>query len=231
MTDKERYQQLKKENDAKVATFIDAYHFIAHTYILKARGYAEASLDTEARIKDVLDELQDFCDKGMLAPMAIPNTTEYIEGKVKMLTKKSDKNKKVKTIIWNIAFFSFIASVVIFGLILRSKNVLAKPSNISHAIVEKEIHISWDRVPDAENGYTIYYIDERGVECEHTEVSQVSVEQDRVTHIYKLNPEKEYTFYIYANDVTTGVSEEMLYKYYRSEVAEYKYTPQPTNNE
>ena len=231
MTDKERYRQLKKENDEKVATFIDAYHFIAHTYLLKARGYAEATLDTEARIKDVLDELQDFCDKGMLAPMAIPNTTEYIEGKVKMLTKKSEKGKKVKTIIWNVAFFSFIASVVIFGLILRSKNVLTKPSNISHAIVENEIHLSWDRVPDAESGYTIYYIDERGIESEHIEVSQVSIEQERVVYIYNLDTQKEYTFYIYANDVTTGVAEEILYKYYRSEVAEYKYTPQPTNNE
>ena len=116
MTDKERYKQLKEENDAKMNTLVDSYHFIANNYVLKARGYAEKSLDTEARIKDVLDELISFCDKGMPAPMAIPNTNEYIKEKISLLAKRKETGEKVKSIIWTVVFFAFIVSAVCLGL-------------------------------------------------------------------------------------------------------------------
>lgn len=226
MTDKERYRELKKENDEKVASLIDSYHFIAHTYVLKARGYAEASLDTEARIKDVLDELLDFCDKGILAPMAIPNTTEYINNKILLLAKKSNTGQKVKSIIWTTVFFVFIASFIIFGLWLRKGNYLDKPQNVSHSVTTNEIIIEWDKVRSATLGYAIYYVDANGTESEHIDVSQGGEEQTRITYVYNLDPSKGYTFYIYCKDVVKGEGEEMVVLYYGSEHTEYKYQPE-----
>lgn len=225
MTDKERYRQLKKENDERVASLIDSYHFIAHTYVLKARGYAEPSLDTEARIKDVLDELEDFCDKGLLAPMAIPNTTEYIEGKITLLAKKSNVGQKVKSIIWTVVFFTFIASFIIFGLWLRKGNYLDKPTNVTHVASHNEIVLEWDKVRAATLGYAVYYVDSVGTESEHIDVAQGGEEQTRITHVFQLDPNKEYTFYIYCKDVVKGTGEDMVVLYYGSEHTEYKYTP------
>lgn len=225
MTDKERYRQLKKENDERVASLIDSYHFIAHTYVLKARGYAEASLDTEARIKDVLDELEGFCDKGLLAPMAIPNTTEYIEGKILILAKKSNTGQKVKSIIWTALFFTFIASFIIFGLWLRKGNYLDKPTNVSHVASHNEIVLEWDKVRAATLGYAVYYVDSNGQTSEHFDVDQGGEEQERITYVFNLDPNKNYTFYIYCKDVVKGTGEDMVVLFYGSEHTKYEYTP------
>lgn len=225
MTDKERYKQLKIENDEKLSTLIDSYHFIGHTYLLKARGYATKNLDTEARIKDVLDELVSFCERGLPAPMAIPNTSEYIEGKVKLLTKASDKNEKVKSIIWTVVIFTIIIASVLFGLWLRKANYLEKPTNIKHTIVDKNIVLEWDSVKGATKGYSIYYIDDTGNKSEIIMVPESQTE--KVTYIYEsLDITKSYTFYIYANEVTTeNTYVELTILLYQSETAEYKYTP------
>lgn len=230
MTDKERYRQLKIENDQRVAGLVDSYHFIAHTYVLKARGYAKASLDTEARIKDVLDELYDFCDRGLLAPMAIPNTTEYIEGKIKILAKKSNRGEKVKGIIWTTVLFVFIGAVVVFGLILRTNNVLDKPSNISCKSDGNSIIIEWDKVDLASSGYSIYYIDANGKEYSDRLVEQGGKEQERITYVFEgLDPNQEYTFYICSN-IVQAADKETTY-YFPSDYAEYKYVPKVENNE
>lgn len=215
-----RYKELKKENNQKLETLTDTYKHIAHTYMLKARGYAENTLDTEARIKDVLDELVDFCEKGLPAPMAIPNMSEYIESKVVLLAKKNSKKEKVKSIIWTVLFIASILLVIGFGLWLRSENYLKKPKNIEHSVTGNEITISWDVEKYASEGYTIYYDDEK---------NKVTVEQpesaDRVSYTFNLDPSKEYTFYIYANQVTNNNNESAVIIYYGSEVAEYIYTP------
>lgn len=225
MDDKQRYRELKKENDDKLATLIDSYHFIGHNYVLKARGYAENSLDTEARIKDVLDELVDFCEKGMPAPMAIPNTTEYIEGKVSLLAKKKGSKEKAKNIVWTILLISFFASFIIIGLYFRQGNYLEKPSNISHTINGEEITLTWDRVSAASYGYSVYYI-ENGVESTHMMVEQTQDLETNPIYKCKIDPLKEYKFYIYCNDVTQGENENFVVIYYGSEHTEYIYTPE-----
>lgn len=216
-----RYKELKKENNQKLETLTDTYKHIAHTYMLKARGYAENSLDTEARIKDVLDELVDFCEKGLPAPMAIPNMSEYIESKVVLLAKKSNKKEKVKSIIWTTVFAAFILSIIAFGLWLRSGNKLEKPQNISHTISGNSIIISWDVEKYASEGYTIYHNNSK---------EEITVEQpetgERVSYTFEgLDTTKEYIFYIYANQVTNTTNESAIIIYYGSKVAEYKYTP------
>lgn len=225
MDNKERYKQLKKENDDRVASLVDSYHFIAHTYVLKARGYAEASLDTEARIKDVIDELYDFCDKGMLAPMAIPNTTEYINSKMTVLAKKKNTGEKAKSIIFSVIFFTFLGAVVIFGLVLRGFNYLDEPKNIEVTPIGGSLQVSWDKIDQATQGYTVYYIDENGEQSELFTVDQPADDKTRVSTIINLDPTKEQTIYVYANDITTTDAGEIIYLYKASKHVEYKYIP------
>lgn len=226
MTDKERYKQLKEENDAKMNTLVDSYHFIANNYVLKARGYAEKNLDTEARIKDVLDELISFCDKGMPAPMAIPNTNEYIKEKISLLAKRKETGEKVKGIIWTVVFFTFIVSAVCLGLIFRDYNYLDNPTNITSTVTEDgKIEITFDKVKSASFGYYIYYM-ENDKETGKTYIEQpLDQNQTKVSIILDLDPEKSYEFYIYADDVTKGEGEEFLVIYKGSEHVKYVYTP------
>lgn len=225
MTDKERYKQLKIENDEKLSTLVDSYHFIGHTYLLKARGYATKNLDTEARIKDVLDELLSFCERGIPAPMAIPNTSEYVEGKIKLLTKASTKNEKVKSIIWTVVTFTILIGFVLFGLWMREGNYLDKPQNIKHTKVDNALVIEWDKVENANAGYSVYYEELSGTKSEIKQVDQTNTE--KVTLIIEgLDLSKTYTFYIYANEVSTqNAYVEKTVLYYQSETTEYIYTP------
>ena len=229
MDNKERYKQLKIENDEKMATLVDSYHFIANNYVLKARGYAEKNLDTEARIKDVLDELVAFCEKGLPAPMAIPNTNEYIKEKISLLAKRNDKGEKIKSIIWTVLFFGFIASCVLLGLFFRTDNYLEDPTNISWQITQEEsFELSWDKVRSASFGYYVYYYE--GEEKKEKYVSQPLEENvTRVSCIIDIDITKEYTFYIYADDVTKGEQEDFVVIYRGSNHVEYKYTPSEKN--
>lgn len=226
MTDKERYKQLKEENDAKMNTLVDAYHFIANNYVLKARGYAEKNLDTEARIKDVLDELIDFCDRGLTAPMAIPNTNEYIKEKISLLAKRKDTAEKVKGIIWTTVFIVFLIATVGLGLIFKDYNYLDNPTNITSTVTEDgKIEITFDKVKSASFGYYIYYM-ENDEEKGKTYIEQpLDQDQTKVSIILDLDPTKSYTFYIYADDVTKGEGEEFLVIYKGSEHVKYEYTP------
>ena len=232
MTDKERYKSLKQENDDKLATFVDSYHFIANNYVLKARGYAEKNLDTEARIKDVLDELQDFCDRGLPAPMAIPNTTEYIKSKMVLLAKRKNTGEKVKSIIWTTLFITFIIATVGLGLYFRTDNPIDAPTNIKSEIVEDRIILSWDKDQKASFGYGVYYILENGKASEIIYVEQPVDESNRVKVIISdLDPSQNYVFYIFAQDVTKGEGEDFIVIYKGSEHTKYKYSPTENNND
>ena len=57
MTKKERYKELIKENNNVLNALSDDYRKVGYNYVKKARGYAVKSLDTEIRIKEVLEEL------------------------------------------------------------------------------------------------------------------------------------------------------------------------------
>ena len=56
MTKKERYKELIKENNNVLNALSDDYRKVGYNYVKKARGYAVKSLDTEIRIKEVLEE-------------------------------------------------------------------------------------------------------------------------------------------------------------------------------
>ena len=58
MTKKERYKELIKENNNVLNALSDDYRKVGYNYVKKARGYAVKSLDTEIRIKKVLEELK-----------------------------------------------------------------------------------------------------------------------------------------------------------------------------
>ena len=225
MDNKERYKQLKIENDEKMATLVDSYHFIANNYVLKARGYAEKNLDTEARIKDVLDELVGFCERGLPAPIAIPNTNEYIKEKISLLANRNDKGEKVKGIIWTTLFFCFIGACVLLGLFFRTDNYLDDPTNISYQITEEgKFELSWDKIRSASFGYYVYY--QEGEEKKEIYVLQPLEEKEtRVYCIIDIDITKEYTFYIYADDVTKGEQEDFVVIYRGSNHIEFKYTP------
>lgn len=232
MTDKERYKLLKEENDQKLATFIDSYHFIANNYVLKARGYAEKNLDTEARIKDVLDEIQEFCDKGLPAPMAIPNTSEYIKNKIVLLAPRKNTGEKAKSIIWTILFGVFIVSTVLLGLYFRTDNPLDAPKNIESKVVDNQIELSWDIDRKASFGYGVYYMLETGKASDVIYVDQPIGEETRVKVILKeLDPCEKYVIYIFAQDVTKGEGEDFIVIYKGSEHTKYEYNPVVDQND
>ena len=124
-------------------------------------------------------------------------------------------------IIFTTIFITLILGVIGFGLWLRSDNFLEKPKNIEHIVVDNKITISWDVDEFASQGYTIYHNESK---------EEILVEQpksnNRVSYTFEgLDLTKEYTFYIYANEVRSNNSDSAVVLYFGSKTAEYKYTP------
>lgn len=224
--EKNRYNELKKENDVKLETLTDSYKHIARTYVLKARGYAEKTLDTEARIKDVLDELLDACEQQIPVFVKVPDMSGYIESKINLLAKRSNKKEKVKSIVFTVLFIGFILSVIILGLYFRSGNYLDKPDNIKHEVIDGSFTISWDIDKNASAGYIIYYETSGLTTKDESIIVELPLDSERASYTFNdIDLTKEYTFYIQASQVTSNTNESAIIIYYASDVAEYKYTP------
>lgn len=213
-----RYKELKKENNIKASQLSSSYQKIANAYVAKARGYAVKALDTEARIKEVLDELTDFDSRGVNVAIAIPNMTDYIEEKIKHLARVNYNPSKIKSVVATSIFALVIIGFIIFGLYLRSGNVLDTPTNLQ-AIPHGNniIVLTWDKVEYASAGYIVWY--------SYNGKTSDKVEAETNTCSFNLDPNKEYIFYVYAKDVVSGSGENVTYIYYASDIAELEYKP------
>lgn len=157
MDPKKRYKQLIKENNDELNQLSDSFRRIAYNYTKKARGYGVKSLDTEVRIKEVLDELTGYDEKHLDANIVIPNMTEYIEAHIKLLSKAPHFSIKIKEIIAVSILILCIIGYFVVNAYLNRKMPLAVPSDASIEVVEPDqyFRISWSENPLAEEGYEI----------------------------------------------------------------------------
>ncbi len=157
MDPKKRYKQLIKENNDEINQLSDSFRRIAYNYTKKARGYGVKSLDTEVRIKEVLDELTSYDEKHLDANIVIPNMTEYIEAHIKLLSKAPHFSIKVKEIIAVSILILCIIGYFVANAYLNRKLPLGVPSDavIEVAEPDKYFRISWSENPFAEEGYEI----------------------------------------------------------------------------
>ena len=96
MDNKTRYKELIKENNEAISYLSDSYQRIVLAYTKKARGFGVKSLDTEVRIKKVIEEVTEFDQKNIDVNVAIPNMTDFIEERVKLISKAPSLKFKVK---------------------------------------------------------------------------------------------------------------------------------------
>ncbi len=159
MDAKVRYKQLIKENNDVLNQLGDSYRRIAYNYTKKARGYGVRSLDTELKIKEVLEELTNYEQKKLDANIVIPNMTEYIENHIKELSKAPKKIIKVKELIAISVFILCIIAYFLINTYLNRKVPLGNPTNVNIQVVEKNnsnyFFLMWDENPLAKEGYTI----------------------------------------------------------------------------
>jgi len=157
MDPKKRYKQLIKENNDELNQLSDSFRRIAYNYTKKARGYGVKSLDTEVRIKEVLNELTSYDEKHLDANIVIPNMTEYIEAHIKLLSKAPHFSIKIKEIVAVTIFILCIVGYFVANAYLNRKLPLGVPSDAIIEITEPDnyFRISWAENPFAEEGYEI----------------------------------------------------------------------------
>ncbi len=157
MDPKKRYKQLIKENNDELNQLSDSFRRIAYNYTKKARGYGVKSLDTEVRIKEVLDELTSYDEKHLDANIVIPNMTEYIEAHIKLLSKAPHFSIKIKEIIAVTILILCVIGYFAANAYLNRKMPLGIPNDAIIEVVEpdKYFRISWSENPFAEEGYEI----------------------------------------------------------------------------
>lgn len=159
MNTKERYKQLKKENDELLSYLSESYKKIGTAYLKKARGYAVKSLDTEVRIKEVLEELTSFDEKSLDANIVISNMTEYIESNINKLSKAPKSSITIKEVIAVSLFIAAILAYFAFDLFLNKKTEHFEPTNIEVSLArskgEDVLFIKWDYNQFASDGYDI----------------------------------------------------------------------------
>lgn len=166
MNSKERYKELIKENNETIKYLSNSYQSIAYTYIKKARGYAIKSLDTEVKIKKVLEELSNFDEKHIDVHLAIPNMSIYIESHVQYLSKAVANKYKVKEIIAVTIFLLILVGYFVANFYLNKKVPLSTPTNVNIAVMPNQnncFYLTWDHNELATNGYylIIYEDDEK----------------------------------------------------------------------
>lgn len=220
MDTKTRYKQLIKENNQTMTYLSDSYQRIANNYMKKARGYGVKSIDTEVKIKSVLEELTSYNEKNIDANIAIPNMTDYIEQHIQELSKAPNISFKIKEIIAVGILIILIAGYYIINCQFNKKRPLAAPQDVVISVIgdNQHFYLEWTHNPLAQNGYRITIknketneviktisiakrvIDEKRQECNLTDI------------LY--NPEITYIFEIKAQETQN---------YGESEIASYTY--------
>lgn len=218
MTKKERYKELIEENNNVLNALSDDYRKVGYNYVKKARGYAVKSLDTEIRIKEVLEELTSFDENKLSIDSTIPNMTEYIEGNVAKLSKAPTTKAKIKEIVAVSLFILGIASYFVINAIANKPKPLATPTNIVATITtDNTFELSWDNNSLAKEGYyIIIYINEEKVSEKFVPYSVDSITKKQIAELKDLQYEegKVYRFDIYAKATDNFKSSNIVtYKY------------------
>ena len=201
MDSKQRYKELKKENDNAISYLSDSYQKIALIFTKKARNYGVKNLDTEVRIKNVVEELTNFDLKGIETTIAIPNISEYIESNIKKVSKAPSKSVSIKEIIAVTLFIGAIVAYFAFDMFLNKKTEFESPSNVNVYVLPKDnrFYITWDHNAYAENGYSVK-VYENGVEIKNIDVAMMIDKETKLQYYYsdiKYNENSTYVFEIY----------------------------------
>ena len=96
MDNKTRYKELIKENNLAISYLSESYQRIVLAYTKKARGFGVKSLDTEVKIKKVIEEVTSYDEKNIDVNIAIPNMTDFIEERIKLISKAPSMKFKIK---------------------------------------------------------------------------------------------------------------------------------------
>jgi hypothetical protein len=191
-----RYIQLKKENNQICSYLGDSYKNIADIYIKKARGYASKSVDTEIKIKEVLEELKGFDDASIPQSVSIPNISNFIENRISKLSKKYRDLEQIKGIIAVVILIAVCIAWVAVGNYFSRTVYLDEPTNFAVSVVnDNKVTLTWDTVELAEE-YVIYYKDSTGKMSATRTISTN-------TYTFELEYNKTYTFYLYAKETSS----------------------------
>lgn len=223
MDTKTRYKQLIKENNQTMTYLSDSYQRIANNYIKKARGYGVKSIDTEVKIKVVLEELSSYDQKNIDANIAIPNMTNYIEQHIQELSKAPNISFKIKEIVAVGILIILIAGYYVINCQFNKKKPLAAPQDVVISVIgdNQHFYLEWTHNPLAQNGYKVIIrnketneviktisiakrvIDEKRQECNLTDI----IYNPDIIYVFEIKTqetqnygESEIATYIYPND-------------------------------
>lgn len=159
METKTRYKELIKENNEAISYLGDSYKNIANIFAKKARGFGVKSLDTEVKIRDVIRELVEFDEKNINVNIAIPNLTEYVESKMKVISKAPSKKDRIKEIIAVSIFLLVIAGYFVVNNMLKKKVPLDPPQDITATVIssnnQEYFYLEWKYDNLSTGGYNL----------------------------------------------------------------------------
>ncbi len=207
MDTKTRYKQLIKENNDMLNKLGDSFRRIAYNYTKKARGYGVKGIDTEVKIKAVLEELTTYDENHLDANIIIPNMTEYIESHIKQLSKAPNISIKIKEVLAVSALILCIIGYFVLNSYLNRKRPLGVPTD---AIVEVDstsdyFRLIWEENPLASEGYTIKIYKEDGSMEPFTKIVKKNVDSNSGKQISEIKEiiydgVSRYIFEIQANE-------------------------------
>lgn len=207
MDTKTRYKQLIKENNDMLNKLGDSFRRIAYNYTKKARGYGVKGIDTEVKIKAVLEELTTYDENHLDANIIIPNMTEYIESHIKQLSKAPNISIKIKEVLAVSALILCIIGYFVLNSYLNRKRSLGVPTD---AIVEVDstsdyFRLIWEENPLASEGYTIKIYKEDGSMEPFTKIVKKNVDSNSGKQISEIKEiiydgVSRYIFEIQANE-------------------------------
>ena len=157
MDNKTRYKEIIKENNELISYLSDSYQRIVLAYTKKARGFGVKSLDTEIKIKKVIEEVTEYDKKNIEVNVAIPNMTNFIEDRIKLISKAPSLKFKIKEIV---AITLLIAGLIAYFVIDKacSKDVrLGEPINVVVTVTNEAncFYLTWQGNEYAQYGYTL----------------------------------------------------------------------------
>lgn len=157
MDNKRRYKELIKENNEAISYLSDSYQRIVLIYTKKARGFGVKSLDTEVKIKKVIEEVTNYDQSNIDVNVAIPNMTDFIEDRIKLISKAPSLKFKIKEIV---AITLLIVGLVAYFVIDKacSKDIkLGEPINVVVTVTNETncFYLTWQGNEYAQLGYTL----------------------------------------------------------------------------
>lgn len=223
MDTKTRYKQLIKENNDMLNKLGDSFRRIAYNYTKKARGYGVKGIDTEVKIKAVLEELTTYDENHLDANIIIPNMTEYIESHIKQLSKAPNISIKIKEVLAVSALILCIIGYFVLNSYLNRKRPLGVPTD---AIVEVDLtsdyfRLIWEENPLASEGYTIKIYKEDGSMEPFTKIVKKNVDSNSGKQISEIKEiiydgVSRYVFEIQANETNDYNESEVFIVIYPS---------------